>query len=362
MRSDVAVFRTFNQVFYADTCRALKAAADAGALVRHSLTHGAYPGLPLPDGVLPEVRTVGYWDADHDQSWGLDWHRNEGIELGYVARGKLPFGVDRQHFLLQPGSLTITRPWQLHRIGMPNVTASQLHWVVLDVGVRRPNQPWRWPDWLVASEADIAYLTMSLSHNEQPVWLADREIAYYFAKLGEATATFGRGVGESQVRLYINGLLIALMQLLRRRQPTLDAYLSSTRRTVELFLASLPSRLEEPWNLATMATECGLGRSQFAYYCRELTNRSPANYLTACRIAAAKELLRHQSALTITEVAMRCGFSSSQYFTRVFHSHVGCSPREFRRRPDSPADQTSIIGTCDMMDRRRPREQSRPSH
>ncbi len=36
---------------------------------------------PRSVGRAAEVRTVGYWNAKHDQGWGLDWHRNEGIEL-----------------------------------------------------------------------------------------------------------------------------------------------------------------------------------------------------------------------------------------------------------------------------------------
>jgi hypothetical protein len=52
--------------------------------------------------------TVGYWDARSNQTWGLDWHRNEGIELTYLARGKIAFAVDKTDFQL------ITRPSDRH--------------------------------------------------------------------------------------------------------------------------------------------------------------------------------------------------------------------------------------------------------
>jgi AraC family L-rhamnose operon regulatory protein RhaS len=330
MKSGVAVFRAPGERYYADTCEPLKQGVEAGEVKLVARARGAYPGLPLPDEAVAEVRTVGYWDADHDQSWGLDWHRNEGIEITYVARGKVGFSVDGQGFQLKSGDLTVTRPWQQHRVGRPHVEASRLYWLILDVGVRRPNQPWRWPHWLVLSGDDLASLTTNLSHNEQPVWPADDEIAQFFERLGETVESFDQPTGESRLKLNINGMLIALTEMLRREQPALDPSLSSSQRTVELFLASLPDQLDHPWSVDSMATACGLGRSRFTQYCEQLTNVSPNEYLTRCRVEAAMRLLRSGSFLSITDVAFRTGFSSSQYFATVFRRFAGCTPTDYR--------------------------------
>lgn len=333
MMSFVPVFNAANQKYHADTCEPLKNAAAQGLLRLDACGRGAYPGQPLPPDTISEVASFGVWDADHDQSWGLDWHRNEGIELTYVARGKVAFGVDDQHVLLKHGALTITRPWQRHRVGAPNVSASCLHWLILDVGVRRPNQHWQWPEWLLLSAEDRAALTNLLSHNEQPVWQADADVARYFEKLGAVAAGYGgRGSDESHIKLAINGLLVGLLELLRRNKPVLDSSLSSAQRTVRLFLASLPDRAEQPWTLESMAAACGLARSRFTYYCKQITNMSPNEYLRRCRVTAAAELLRKHRNDSITDIALNCGFSSSQYFATVFHEYFGCSPREYREK------------------------------
>lgn len=335
MKTGVAVFRSASQFYYTDTCEPLKQAAERGEVRLAARGRGAYPGLALLEEAMTEVRAVGYWDADHDQSWGLDWHRNEGIEFTYVASGKVAFAVDDQRFLLKSGDLTITRPWQLHRVGGPNVTACRLHWLILDVGVRRPNQPWRWPNWLVLAAADLAGLTTNLSHNEQPVWAADDEVAYSFERLGEAAADYDR-TGESHFKLHVNGLLIAVADMLRRNQPPLDPSLSSTERAVDLFLASLPNHVDQSWTLDSMAAACSLGRSRFTHYCKKLTNLTPSEYLARCRVEAASRLLVSERKLNVTAVAMQSGFGSSQYFATVFRRHLGCSPREYRHR-SSPA-------------------------
>lgn len=342
MGARVAVFREGAHTYYADTCEPLKHGVERGEVRLRSRVRGAYPGEPLHASDVHEVRTVGYWDAPTDQTWGLDWHRNEGIELTYLAQGRTAFGVDGQEFALKSGDLTITRPWQRHRVGNPHVTASKLYWLIVDVGVRRPNQPWRWPPWLVWSPADNASLTENLSHNEQPVWTANDEIAYYFDRLGAAVENYGVGSGDSRLKLYINGLLIGLTEMLRRERPVLDPSLSSSQRTVELFLTRLPEHLDEEWSVDAMAAACGLGRSRFAQHCKQVMNISPAEYLTRCRLDRAMHLLHASPDLSVTEVAFRSGFGSSQYFATVFRQHAGCTPREFRKH--AGCDPAEVFG------------------
>jgi len=97
----------------------------------------------------------------------------------------MAFTVDKRRFDLVPGSLTITRPWQLHKLGDPNIGPGRLHWMIVDVGVRRPNQEWRWPDWLVLTQQDLAKLALKLRHNETPAWKSTSEIAQTFQKIAQ---------------------------------------------------------------------------------------------------------------------------------------------------------------------------------
>ena len=325
-----AVFRSAAQYYHADTCDPLKAAAACGAVRLAALGCRSYPGQRLPARDLREVCSVGCWDADHQQDWGLDWHRNEGIELTYLAAGLLPFAVDNRAYKLEPGDFTITRPWQRHRVGAPRVTASRLIWLILDVGVRRPNQLWHWPPWLLLSSAMRQNLTRQLRHNEQPVWRADRELRRCFEALGTAVADPLTSARLTRFKLYINELLVALAELFARRPPRLNAHLSSAERTERLFLDELPQRIEEPWTLETMSAQCGLGRSHFSHYCQQLTNSTPIEYLTRCRLDNAARRLRAYPEQSITDIAFVCGFQSSQYFSTVFTRHFSRTPRAWR--------------------------------
>lgn len=327
-----ATFRSSAELFHADTCGPLETAAKRGDVTLTALARGSYPGRPLPPNDLREVCSIGFWDAHRDQSWGLDWHRNEGIELTFVSAGRLPFAVESKSCTLERGNMTITRPWQRHRVGNPNVTASKLIWLILDVGVRRPNQTWRWPKWLLLPPDDLKRLTQQLRQNEQPVWKTDKELARCFEAMGDALERELTGANITRLKVFINELLVALAELLERKQPRLDESLSSAERTVRLFLDDLPRRIEEPWTLETMAKQCGLGRSHFSHHCRQLTNCTPIEFLTRTRIEVASQLLRNEPARPITDIAFACGFQSSQYFATTFARQKGLSPRDWRSR------------------------------
>lgn len=53
-------------------------------------------------------------------------------------------------------------------------------------------------------------------------------------------------------------------------------------------------------------------------------------YLNDIRLEKASQQLTQATEKNITEIAFDCGFSSNQYFTRVFKERYGMSPLRFR--------------------------------
>jgi AraC-like DNA-binding protein len=324
-------FRTDQELFHVDTCVPLEQAVERGDLQLKAVARRAYPGARLPEKDLRELCMAGFWNAPARQDWGLDWHCNEGIEIGYVSAGRLPFRVGEKVVMVESGNLTITRPWQRHRVGDPHIPACHYSWIILDVGVRRPNQPWKWPKWLLTPPEMLDGLTGALRRNEDPVWHGDRRIGECFARLDETVA---RGAGEANLahlKLVINEMILLLAEMLESRKPHLDESLSGSERTVRLFLENLSRRLDEPWTLDTMAEACGLGRSQFSTLCRRIANLTPTAYLSQLRLEQATTLLAADPGMSVTEVGFRCGFQSSQYFSNSFREKYGQSPDKWRR-------------------------------
>jgi len=327
-----SIYQARNGRYQIDTCEPQVRAVEEGKIRLHALTKGHYPGAKLSSDVLPGLNSIGFWDGAGHQDWGLDEHRNEGVEIVFLETGKMGFTVDKRHYDLGPGSLTITRPWQLHKLGDPNIGPGRLHWLILDVGVRRPNQDWRWPAWLMLTLQDLAELTRKLRCTETPVWKSTPEIAQTFQRISHCILDWGQAHVISRMIINLNQLFIGILSALTAQQAGENVELTSRRRTVELFLKDLaenPVSVQEIWTLDMMAKQCGMGVTAFSKYSRELVNTGPMEFLSQCRLHHAALQLRERPELSVTDVAFGNGFNSSQYFATCFRRRFKMSPSEF---------------------------------
>ena len=89
----------------------------------------------------------------------------------------------------------------------------------------------------------------------------------------------------------------------------------------------------DPAKMPTLAEVAQLIRLHPTSFCRgfkQSTGLSPHRYMLAHRVNRAKEMMSDQR-LSLTEIALDCGFSGSSQFSVVFKRITGISPREFRR-------------------------------
>ena len=334
MSKAIPIYTDHDDRFIADSCNQLARAVTEGKIQAEMLSQGHYPGRPLGPGVLPGLKMSGFWDAKADQDWGLPWHRNEGIELAFLERGALEFATDEEVHALRANDMTIVRPWQRHRLGDPVIRSSRLHWALIDIGVRRPHQVWKWPAWVVLSADDLAEITMILRQNEHPVWKTTPEIRKCFQKIEKCTGTNWSCGSVSRLSLNLNELLILVLEMLRKQDVGLDVALTTASRTVKLFLEDLrnhPEHLANDWSVNSMAAQCGLGVTQFTNYVKALVGVTPMQYVIQCRLELGAALLLCRPSAHVTDTALDCGFSSSQYFATAFSKLFGISPREYRK-------------------------------
>lgn len=329
-----AVFREPGALLYAGNCQDLMTASRAGEVSLNAWTRRGYPGVDLGPA-LPQVCSVGGWDATAPQSWGLREHCNEGVKIAYLARGSLTITMDGRKSIIREGQMFVVRPWQLHSLGDPTVDMSHIVWVLMDLGVRRPHETWLWPDWIGWPERDRNRLSELLSKSEQLAHFASREIARTFLEIHEVVSDGDIEGSEARLRILISMMLLQLRQMLECEAPVLDLSLASSKRTVEIFLKRLKHALDEDWTLENMAMECNLSRTQFTQHCQVLTNMTPVRYLQMLRLNAARRLLENGNG-SVTNVAFDVGFSSSQYFATCYKKRFGFSPMETPRHQAIP--------------------------
>ncbi len=85
----------------------------------------------------------------------------------------------------------------------------------------------------------------------------------------------------------------------------------------------------EPIDFKLFAKENGLSLHRLSERFKALTGLTPHKYRLQLQLVKAKQLLT-KSDLNISEIAIEVGFSDPLYFSRVFKSNIGCSPKNYR--------------------------------
>ena len=119
--------------------------------------------------------------------------------------------------------------------------------------------------------------------------------------------------------------LLAMMDRVRSEKENQPGH----RMPIDELIVELNLRYQRDWTIASMAKFCMVSESCFAHAFKKYMQITPMQYLTGIRISVAKDLLT-DSTLPIADVASAVGYDNPLYFSRVFKSAEGISPKQYR--------------------------------
>ncbi|KOG15751.1 hypothetical protein ADK34_27040 [Streptomyces viridochromogenes] len=111
---------------------------------------------------------------------------------------------------------------------------------------------------------------------------------------------------------------------------------STARADIAELLAWIDAHLAERLTVPALAARMRLGERQFARVFVRETGSTPAAYLDAQRVHAARRMLQDTD-LTLAAVGTRRGFGSVHSFHRAFKRHTSVTPQTYRRHFTSTA-------------------------
>ena len=94
-------------------------------------------------------------------------------------------------------------------------------------------------------------------------------------------------------------------------------------------VAYIENNFRKPLQLKELAEKASLSPRHFSRIFKNNYNTSPIEYIIQLRIKHACKLLQ-TTQMNITKIAMDCGFSDSNYFTRQFKKMKGITPSQYR--------------------------------
>ncbi len=135
------------------------------------------------------------------------------------------------------------------------------------------------------------------------------------------------GASSSLSKLYFFELFIHLSSRLKEEK---DIILELTDRHVVKALQYIHNNFLVDPGVEQIAEHCGISGRYLRKLFFNQTGMQLVDYKHQLRMKLANELLKDKS-LRLTEIAYRCGYSTQQYFCKVFRDFYGTSPSEHRK-------------------------------
>lgn len=105
----------------------------------------------------------------------------------------------------------------------------------------------------------------------------------------------------------------------------------NTTKLVAKARAYMEKNIHEKIDMNEIADMLGVSYTSFAVTFKNQTGESPIRFLRKLRLQKSRYELQNTN-MSIKQIALDCGFSSSEYFCHFFREEIGVTPSEFRER------------------------------
>ena len=286
---------------------------------KHERIRGTEIGLPL-------VSVVGSIHSRSAQR--ITWHSHDGFELIFLIDGGTAYQFrDAGMLSLNSGQFLLVPAGAMHRgkqdIRMPSVLCGFVFQPLHRSSVKNST----------FTQPDLRRLTRELGTAPPSVRSMSRDLRALVTRLADLVQDYKQGdtsaEAKASLRATICLIIVEADRLLKTRQKT-DATQMAT--AAEAFLRAHHA---DPVQMPDLAAHLGLSRARMHEVFKAATGLSPNDFLQRHRIELAREQLADLRR-TITDIAMATGFTSSQYFSRVFHKYCGMTPSDYRAERKTP--------------------------
>lgn len=135
---------------------------------------------------------------------------------------------------------------------------------------------------------------------------------------------------EFPTRNLLSEIWLLLLQELKEADQHIFHLPQKNQDRLLSMIAFIHENFDQKLTLEQIADSAAVSVRECLRCFRASIHQSPMDYLIEYRIRASQKLLENTD-LSITEIALRCGFSSNSYFTKQFHRISGKTPNAYRK-------------------------------
>jgi AraC-like DNA-binding protein len=284
---------------------------------------------------IPEVPLVGCYTYKQAHPALRKHIHSDVYEVCLLQHGTQPYRVEKSLFDLSAGDMLITRPGEIHGTDTEPENRGRLYWVQF----RKP-------------KTDRPYLGLSPHAAQLLVEPLNQLTNLQFHNCELLLATFDRllsaaptpAMPKALAKANIQNLLLRLLMdivSLTARETQRD-YSAGVRKVIQ----HLGNHREVHITLSELVSISGTSDSYLKTHFKREVGMTPMEYLMWLRIEQSKRLLR-ETGNPITDIALQCGFVTSQHFATVFKRLTSTTPRDYRRsgHRQSQGTESPVAGT-----------------
>lgn len=255
----------------------------------------------------------------------LACHWHEEIEIIYLSAGKVTFTIDDATYILNPGDCLFINSSQIHT-GYTESDYSDYYSVVFSTELlTNPFDACRVFFERITSNTYVIpplFRKSTVIHTEIIDELKElineieqKEVAYELAVKAKLFAIFHKIFREN---LYT-------VNKESQKKPIRSTKYELLKKILGFVYVNYNKKIK----LEEISDHVNLTPQYLCAFFKEMTKTTLTEYINHHRIESALTLIK-DSELSMTEIALECGFDTPSYFNRVFKKQVGCSPKNYR--------------------------------
>jgi AraC-like DNA-binding protein len=276
--------------------------------------------LNLKVAALPEVSMLGFDIFTH--VGGLGKHEHPGqFEICLIIRGHVTWWARERQCELRGGDVYVTWPDEPHGGLHELMHPCTIYWMT--VGIPQPDEPAAKKFLHLPPVEAKALCAGAHGLRDRHLRGAERLQPFYEAMFTHLEARTLSGV--TRARAALQCMLATMAELPVTGQP--GGFVPPGISRAREFLDGCP----RPWaEVAELASLAGMSVSHFHASFLKQVGTAPMEYSHRARLDKARTLLREPGA-TVTEVALRLGYCSSQHLAACFKRYLGQTPSQARK-------------------------------
>ena len=272
---------------------------------------------------------IAYYGLDsHHPRYQMMLHWHPEFELVRVRRGRFHMDLDGRRMTVEAGDAVLISDGVCHS-GQPEGDGCEYECLVFDL-----------QRFVAQNRIGSGEVLDILRHEKTVCSFLPREAAGLYEQLEQLFAAMRQR--QPGYELFVQGSLYLLLGIIvRDRLYSTDEESVRRSRSQQASLKNAILYMEENYaghiTLDDLARAAGMSRKYFCSFFRNMTQKSPVDYLNSYRVEKACEALLRTDR-TVAQIAGDCGFNDVSYFTKIFRRYAAQTPLGYRKSRSKNTD------------------------